>query len=74
MIPIVSFVGKSNSDKTTLLEKVVRELKLRGYRVAVIKHTHHELDIDQSGKDSWRLAQAGIPRERNWITEGRASN
>ncbi len=59
MIPIVSFIGKSNSGKTTLLEKVVRELKLRGYRVAVIKHSHHEFDIDQAGKDSWRLAQAG---------------
>lgn len=59
MIPIVSFIGKSNSGKATLLEKVVRELKLRGYRVAVIKHSHHEFDIDQSGKDSWRLAQAG---------------
>ncbi len=59
MIPIVSFIGRSNSGKTTLLEKVVRELKLRGYRVAVIKHSHHEFDIDQSGKDSWRLAQAG---------------
>ncbi len=59
MIPIVSFVGKSNSGKTTLLEKVVRELKSRDYRVAVIKHSHHDFEIDQRGKDSWRLAQAG---------------
>lgn len=59
MIPIVSFVGKSNSGKTTLLEKVIRELKSKGYRVAVVKHTHHDFDIDKPGKDSWRLAQAG---------------
>ena len=59
MIPIVSFVGQSNSGKTTFLEKVVKELKIRGYRVAVIKHSHHNFAIDQPGKDSWRLAQAG---------------
>ncbi len=59
MIPIVSFVGKSNSGKTTLLEKVVRELKMRGYRVAVVKHSPHGFDIDHPGKDSWRFVQAG---------------
>lgn len=57
--PIVSFIGTANSGKTTLLKKVVAELKLKGYRVAVIKHTHHDFDIDQIGKDTWWLAQAG---------------
>jgi len=57
--PVVSFVGNSGAGKTTLLEKVVRELKARGYRVAVIKHSHHDFQIDQEGKDSWRFAQAG---------------
>ncbi len=57
--PLVSFVGTSGSGKTTLLEKVVRELKLKGYRVAVIKHSHHDFEIDQPGKDTWRLAHAG---------------
>ena len=57
--PIVSFIGNSNSGKTTLLEKVVRELKLKGYRMVVIKHSPHGFDIDQPGKDTWRLAQAG---------------
>ncbi len=37
----------------------MRELKDRGYRVAVVKHTHEDFDIDQPGKDTWRLAQAG---------------
>lgn len=59
MIPVVSFIGRSNSGKTTFLEKVVRELKLRGYRVAIVKHTHHDFEIDRPGKDTWRLAQAG---------------
>ncbi len=59
MIPLVCFVGRSNSRKTTLLTRVVRGLKSRGYRVAAIKHSHHDFDIDQPGKDTWRLAQAG---------------
>ncbi len=60
MIPVISFVGYSKSGKTTLLEKVVPELKSRGYKVAFIKHTHHDsFDIDLPGKDTWRLSQAG---------------
>ncbi|MDP2949810.1 MAG: molybdopterin-guanine dinucleotide biosynthesis protein MobB, partial [Chloroflexota bacterium] len=46
MLPVVSFVGNSGAGKTTILEKVVRELKARGYRVAVIKHAHHDFQID----------------------------
>jgi molybdopterin-guanine dinucleotide biosynthesis protein MobB len=56
---VVSFVGNSGAGKTTLLAKVVRELKARGYKVAVIKHSHHDFQIDHEGKDSWRFAQAG---------------
>jgi len=58
-IPIISIVGKSDVGKTTLLEKVIRELKKRGYRVATIKHHVHWFEIDQPGKDTWRHAQAG---------------
>lgn len=57
--PVVSFIGSSNSGKTTLLELVVIELKSQGYRVAIIKHTYHSFEIDQPGKDTWRFAQAG---------------
>ena len=57
--PVVSVVGKSNVGKTTLLVKLVAELKARGYRVATIKHDVHGFDIDIPGKDSWRHAQAG---------------
>ncbi len=59
MIPIISFVGKSGTGKTTFLAQVVAELKRRGRRVAVIKHDVHGFEIDQPGKDSWRYAQAG---------------
>jgi molybdopterin-guanine dinucleotide biosynthesis protein B/molybdopterin-guanine dinucleotide biosynthesis protein len=55
----VSFVAKSGTGKTTLLEKVIAELKRRGYRVGVIKHDAHRFEIDHPGKDSWRLTQAG---------------
>ena len=59
MPPIVSVIGKSKSGKTTLIEKLVQELKSRGCRVATIKHTPQGLDFDKAGKDSWRHIQAG---------------
>lgn len=56
----VSFVAaSSNSGKTTLIEKIVRVLKERGLRVAVIKHASKGFDIDRPGKDSWRFREAG---------------
>ena len=58
-IPMISVVGKSETGKTTLLEKLIAELKRRGYRVATVKHDTHGFDIDRPGKDSWRHAQAG---------------
>jgi len=58
-IPIVSIVGRSNTGKTTLIEKLIPELKRRGYRVATIKHNIHGFDIDHEGKDSWRHKMAG---------------
>ena len=59
MPPIVSIVGKSKSGKTTLLEKLIGELKSRGYRVATVKHAPQESTFDQRGKDSWRHIEAG---------------
>jgi molybdopterin-guanine dinucleotide biosynthesis protein MobB len=52
-------VGTSDSGKTTLLEKIIPELRGRGYRVAVVKHDAHSFEIDHEGKDSWRLKRAG---------------
>ena len=59
MIPIVSMVGKSDSGKTTLIEKIIPELNRRGYKVATVKHDVHGFDIDREGKDSWRHKRAG---------------
>jgi len=59
MPPVISIVGKSKTGKTTLLESLVAELKGRGYRVATVKHNHHDFELDRPGKDSWRYAQAG---------------
>ncbi len=55
----LSFVAKSGTGKTTLLEKVIAELKSRGYRIGVVKHDAHRFDIDHPGKDSHRLTAAG---------------
>ncbi len=57
--PVITFAAKSGSGKTTLLEKVIVSLKTKGYKLAVIKHDAHRFDIDQPGKDSWRMSQAG---------------
>jgi molybdopterin-guanine dinucleotide biosynthesis protein MobB len=58
-IPVVGIMGKKNSGKTTLLVAVAAELKRRGVRVATMKHGHHEMEIDQPGRDSWRHFNEG---------------
>ena len=57
--PILCFVGRSNSGKTTLIESLIRELVKEGYRLATIKHAGHGFNMDTEGKDSWRHKQAG---------------
>lgn len=59
MPPILSIVGKSNSGKTTLIEKLVAELKSRGWKIGTVKHDVHGFDIDIPGKDSYRHRAAG---------------
>jgi|YelNatPaOPRAMG01_1025707.scaffolds.fasta_scaffold02892_12 molybdopterin-guanine dinucleotide biosynthesis protein B len=59
LFEIISFVGKSNSGKTTFLEKLVLELSKRGYKVGVLKHDVHGFEMDKEGKDTWRMAKAG---------------
>lgn len=58
-INAVSFVARSGTGKTTLVEKVIGALKQRGYRVGAVKHDAHRFDIDHPGKDSYRLTAAG---------------
>jgi molybdopterin-guanine dinucleotide biosynthesis protein B len=57
--PIICFVGKSNSGKTTFIERVIPELVRAGYKIATVKHAGHGFDLDTEGKDSWRHKQAG---------------
>ncbi|MEE8345791.1 MAG: molybdopterin-guanine dinucleotide biosynthesis protein B [Dehalococcoidia bacterium] len=58
-VPIVSVVGNSGVGKTTFLEKLIREMKSRGFRVAAIKHDAHNFQMDYPGKDTHRLTEAG---------------
>ena len=58
-IPLLGFAAYSGTGKTTLLEKLLPKLNEMGLKVAVIKHAHHNFDIDQEGKDSYRLRKAG---------------
>ena len=56
---IVGFCGYSGAGKTTLVEQLTQRLAQAGHRVSVIKHAHHDFDIDHEGKDSWRHRRAG---------------
>jgi molybdopterin-guanine dinucleotide biosynthesis protein B len=57
--PVFGFAGFSGSGKTTLIERVIPRLVARGLRVSLIKHAHHDFDIDKPGKDSHRHREAG---------------
>ena len=56
---VFGFAGYSGSGKTTLIEQLIPRLSKRGLRVSLIKHAHHTFDVDQPGKDSYRLRAAG---------------
>ena len=56
---VFGITGYSGAGKTTLLEALIPLFVARGLRVSLIKHTHHDFDIDKPGKDSWRLREAG---------------
>ena len=56
---VVGFAGYSGSGKTHLVEQLIPALKMRGLRVSVVKHAHHDFDIDHPGKDTWRHREAG---------------
>lgn len=68
---VFGFAGWSGSGKTTLIEQVIPCLVQRGLKLALIKHAHHDFDIDHPGKDSWRHRQAGatqvlVSSARRW--------
>jgi len=75
-LPVVSFVGKKKSGKTSVLLGVIRELVARGYRVAALKHDTHGFEMDVPGTDSYRLREAGAlvagissPQKYVWINQ-----
>ncbi len=60
MPALLSIVGKSKAGKTTFLEKLIPEVRRRGYSVGTVKHdVHDHFEIDHEGKDTWRHRQAG---------------
>jgi molybdopterin-guanine dinucleotide biosynthesis protein B len=59
MMRVFGFAGWSGSGKTTLIEALVPRLVARGLAVSLVKHAHHDFDIDQPGKDSYRHREAG---------------
>ena len=59
---LVSFVGRSNSGKTTLLTKIIPLFKKQGLLVGTIKNTHHDVEFDVPGKDSWKYRRSGSDR------------
>lgn len=76
-IPVLGFVAVSGTGKTTLLSRVIPALRTRGVRCAVIKHSHHDFEVDVPGKDSHRLRKAGAgqvllasPYRTFWVAEG----
>jgi molybdopterin-guanine dinucleotide biosynthesis protein MobB len=58
-LPLLGFAAYSGTGKTTLLCKLIPLLKDKGYRMGIIKHTHHNIDIDKPGKDSFELRESG---------------
>jgi len=56
---VYGVIGWKNAGKTTLVERLVAEICGRGFSVSTVKHTHHRVDVDQKGKDSFRHRQAG---------------
>jgi molybdopterin-guanine dinucleotide biosynthesis protein B len=68
---VIGLAGWSGAGKTTLLTRVIPHLIGQGLRISVIKHAHHEFDVDRPGKDSWVHRQSGaaevlVSSARRW--------
>lgn len=69
--PLLAIAAYSGTGKTTLLKQLIPLLKQRCIRVGLIKHTHHDMDVDTPGKDSYELRKAGadqtlVASDRRW--------
>ena len=76
-VPVLGFAAFSGTGKTTLLEQLIPLLKTAGIRLALVKHSHHDFEMDKPGKDSYRLRKAGAEQmllaskyRTAWIKEG----
>ena len=80
-LPLIGLCAYSGTGKTTLLTRLIPVLKQRGLRIAVVKHAHHNFDIDHPGKDSYEFRQAGAVqvavashKRIAWIKENQENN
>lgn len=69
---VFGFAGFSGVGKTTLIEQLIPMIIAKGVRTSVIKHAHHDFDIDKPGKDSYRHREAGayevlITANKRWV-------
>jgi len=69
---VFGFAGWSGSGKTTLIEQLIPRFVMQGLKVSLIKHAHHNFDVDQPGKDSYRHREAGcqevlVTSARRWV-------
>ena len=58
-IPLIGFAAYSGTGKTTLIEQLIPLLTKQGLNIGLVKHSHHDIEMDQPGKDSYRLRKAG---------------
>ena len=68
-LPLLGFAAYSGTGKTTLLEALVPKLTAAGLRLGILKHAHHNFDVDKPGKDSYRLRKAGASPDADRLTE-----
>lgn len=72
MKPVLAIAAWSGTGKTSLLKKLIPALRAQGIRPGLIKHTHHNMDIDKPGKDSYELRKAGaaqtmVASAQRWV-------
>lgn len=70
-LPLLGITAYSGTGKTTLLKEIIPLIKQRHIRVGLIKHTHHDMDVDKPGKDSYELRKAGadqtlVASQKRW--------
>ena len=71
---VIGITGWSGSGKTSLIIRLIPELRARGMRVATLKHAHHSFDLDTAGKDSYRHRAAGASGGSGFIEETLGDN